>query len=749
MKTIFFVFLIFCIGIMESHSQMLSGKVVERDNKGNHIPLTGANIFYSDKSHGTVSDAKGNFNIALPTGDQQIIVSFVGYRSDTLKAPFSSGLYIVELVSIAELKAFEVKDLKNNKTMDRMNPLWNQQLNQGELQRCACCNLSEGFETNASVDVNFTDAVTGAKQIQLLGLSGVYTQMLVENLPFMRGIGASFGLEYIPGTWMESIQISKGTSSVNNGFESLTGQINTEYKKPEESERLFLNYFTSDAGRHEFNFNASQKMKNNVSSVLMAHYSFMNNEIDHNHDGFMDMPKMHQLNVANLWSYHGKKGEMFRWGVRILDDERNAGQTVDNMHIIHQVEGIYKSSISNRRYEVFSKTGKVFQNKPGTSIGWQNTLSLHEMNANVGQKSYNARQYSWYSNLLYMGQFKNAKHSYTTGATFVTDNVTQSLNGINGDLNEMTAGVFYQYTFTVPEKFSLLAAIRADYSNIHKGFFTPRLHLKYSISEKTTLRLVTGLGYRTPFLIAENLAALSTSRELVNPFIPFQEKGLNSGISIVHYIDILGKKMTFSLDYYYTHFFKSAYFDFERDTNFVYGIYSHEKSFSNAAQFELNYEPVDRLNLNAAFRYTTVYYTPEAELIEKPLINHFKGFISVGYATKMKKWTFDATAQWIGPAHLPDRSAFPEKYQIADYSPDYWMLGGQITKNYRYWGAYVGIENALDFTQKNPVISSENPYSNSFDAGIVWGPVMGRKFYAGVRLKIPYLDKNKNTLNTK
>jgi len=669
-----------------------------------------------------------------------LVVSYVGYHSDTIH-DFSSGKLEIILEETTQLTAVNIEGVASGTHIDRLNPLWNQEIGSGELQRAACCNLSESFETNASVDVNYTDAVSGSKQIQLLGLNGVYSQLLIENIPFMRGLGSAFGLEYIPGTWMQSISISKGNSAVINGYESITGQINAEFKKPEAKEKYFFNYYLNDAGRHEFNFNAAADLNKKVSTIVLGHYSFNNTEIDHNEDGFMDMNLSRQINVANFWQYISPKGLEMRWGVRLLDESRDGGQISNSPHVALSPEGLWKSAINNRRGEAFVKTGYIFKNKPGASVGFINSFSVHQLDMLFGRNNYSGMQRSFYSNLIYHAPFKDSKHTYDAGFNFMYDDVDESLNDSSWTTNEMVPGVFFQYTYTFPEKITFMAGIREDYNSRFGWLTTPRVHVKYHLGEKTSLRASAGLGYRSPYVIPENVSLLTSARKLVFLNEPELEQALNLGISLVQYVTVFGKEMMISAEYFKTSFQHQMLIDMESDTSAMYVFSLNGKSYSHNAQVEVSYPVFKHLEVRAAMRYNDVRQSlRNGDLLWKPLVSNYKGLVTMAFSSNMKRWQADLTAQFVGKSRLPDRSLFPLPYQLEEFSPSHTIIHVQFARNFKNWSVYAGAENLTNFTQHHPIISAENPYSPYFDSGVIWGPVMGRKIYAGVKIRINKKD---------
>ena len=514
MKKLLLSFMVITMISLVGYTQ-ITGVVYGVDQTGKKTLLPAANIYWSDRQVGVVSNMQGEFSISEPPAGISIIISYVGYKSDTLSTFNKNKKTEIILKESSFINQVDIVENRSGSHLDRMNPLWKQEIGSGELARAACCNLSESFETNASVDVNYTDAVSGAKQIQLLGLNGVYSQLMIENIPFMRGLGAAFGLEYIPGTWMNSISVSKGTSAVINGYESITGQINAEFKKPEGTERYFFNYYLNDAGRHEFNMNATADLSKKVNTILLGHYSFNDVEIDRNKDGFADMNTGRQINIGNFWQYIDSKGLEMRWGVRLLDENRIGGQISGSPYYSVSPEGLWKSEISNRRAEAFIKTGYLFKQRPGTSFGFINSFSVHDLDMILGTKEYNGLQKSYYSNFIFHSDFKDTQHQYDAGFNFIYDNVSEKLNDSTWNTEEIVPGVFFQYTYTFPEKVTIMAGIRQDYNNRYGFLTTPRLHAKYHINEHTTIRASAGLGYRSPYIIPENISLLTSSRQLV------------------------------------------------------------------------------------------------------------------------------------------------------------------------------------------------------------------------------------------
>jgi len=727
MKPIILVGLLLFASMANAITPVIRGVVKEKENPD--LPVVGANIYWAGTSHGTTSNTEGEFEIALhkTTGSFPLVISFVGFNADTIMVSTADKSLNVLLNKNIELEEVVVKERVRGQYLSTLNPIQSTKVTVTELQKAACCNLSESFETNASVDVAYTDAVTGAQQIKMLGLSGIYVQTISENIPSIRGMAAPYGLNYVPGPWMESIQISKGTSSVVNGYEAITGQINVEYKKPESDEVFHFNLYGNDALKTEANLNASYKITDTLSTMILLHAENQSSEIDENGDNFLDMPMMRQINFMNRWYKVGKDGGDKQIGIKILDENRQSGQVgafnTENSNL-------YGIGIRTKRYEVFAKNGYLF-NKPGTSLGMQLSGSYHNQEAFYGKTNYNGTQSNGYFNLIYQGNFGSDLHTFKTGASFFADRFEETLNSKIFSHNEIVPGSFFEYNFNLRNKLNVLAGVRADYSSIYGMFVTPRIHAKWTVSEWLTWRASAGKGYRTPIPLAENNYLLASSREMIIDENLKQEEAVNLGTSFNAKVPLGEKHLNLTVDYYRTNFVNQVVRDVDSDVHAVRFMNLDGQSYSNAFQAELFYELFRGFTLNAAYRVNDVKQTIGGELREMPLTSRYKGLLSMSYATRLNKWQFDLTGQFNGGGRMPDPSAINPLWE-QEFSP-FTVVNGQITKNFKRWSFYAGGENILSFMMENPIIASNDPWGENFDGSMIWGPVHGRKIYFGLR----------------
>ena len=590
-------------------------------------------------------------------------------------------------------------------------------INREELFKAACCNLGESFTTNPSVDVNYSDAATGAKQIKLLGLSGTYVQMLTENLPNFRGAAAPYSLDYVPGPWMYSIQVSKGASSVRNGYESITGQIDVEYLKPDNDEGVMVNLYGGTLGRLEANADANIHLDDKLSTELLAHYQDDFGHHDVNNDGFLDQPNVRQWNLQNRWKWKGER-YMFHGGVSILKEDREGGQ---NHHTSPQAHHLYHIGIKTDRYEGYMKHAFILDPEHGTNIAVMGNASMHEMNADYGDRHYGVNQKNVYGQLLFETNFTE-QHNLSAGLSLNHDYLTK-------DDKETTPGFYAQYTYNLNEKVVAMAGVRTDYSSRYGTFVTPRFHLKLTPNEVVSLRLSVGKGYRTVHALAENNYLLASGRTLVIEDLE-QERAWNYGISSSFVIPLFGRTLKLNAEYYHTHFIQQAVIDYDSNPSQICITNLDGKSYSNTIQVDASYPVVKGLELTAAWRWNDVKSTYGGQLMEKPLSSRYKGLITTSYKTPLGLWQVDATLQLNGGGRMPTpvNGLWDRRFHAFE------QVSAQVTRWFRHFYIYVGGENLTGFRQKQTIINADDPWSSNFDSTMVWGPVHGAMFYAGIRI---------------
>ena len=705
-------------------------------------PIIGANVFWKNISGGVATREDGTFSISKPDKSNHLIVSFIGYENDTIQVNDKKAVLDVVLREGMELSEVQIVSRKLSTLKLRSSVMNEEIITSDELCRAACCNLGESFVTNPSVDVSYSDAATGAKQIKLLGLSGTYVQMLTENIPNYRGAASPYGLGYVPGPWMHSIQVSKGISSVKNGYEALTGQINVEFKKPQlpEADWVSANLFASTTNRYEANADATVKLSKRWSTSLLAHYENETKAHDGNDDGFADIPRIEQYNFWNRWAYMGDH-YVFQAGIKALDESRKGGQV---SHSGVPAADRYEIDIDTRRYEAFTKNAYIFNKEKNTNLALILSGTLHNQDGLYGRKIYNVDQSNAYASLMFETKFTK-EHNLSAGFSYNYDGYDQHYRLTNNAETPLTkafaresvGGAYAQYTFNLDNKFVLMAGLRGDHSSEYGFFVTPRAHIKYNPNDFVHFRLSAGKGYRTNHVLAENNYLMASSRKVSIADHLDQEEAWNYGASISGYIPLFGKTLNLNLEYYYTDFLKQVVVDMDTNPHEVAFYNLDGRSYSQVFQVEATYPFFQGFSLTAAYRWTDAKTTYNHQLMEKPLTGKYKGLVTASYQTPLGLWQFDATWQMNGGGRMPN------PYTLADGTSSwdarykgFSQLSAQVTRYFRRWSIYIGGENLTNFKQKNPIIDAADPWGDRFDSTMIWGPVHGAKGYIGVRFNL-------------
>ena len=640
------------------------------------------------------------------------------------------GLEPEDSIGWTELEDFEIVKKKSG-VSTLGGPEIGFKISQTEIFRAACCNLGESFTTNPSVDVSYTDAATGSKQIKLLGLSGNYVQLLTENLPNFRGAARPYALRYVPGPWMKSISVSKGSSTVKNGFESMSGQIDVEYLKPQDPAGVALNAYIDSQLKLEANADANFHLSPTLNTELLGHFEdrFLNH--DSNHDGFTDMPDIRQFNFQNRWNMFTARYIMHA-GIAVINEKSLAGQLEHPGG--EEMLDPYKIDMKTQRYEAYMKHAFVLDKNHNSNIAWMSNGSFHRLDALYGVKGYDVKEWNLFSQLMFETDFKE-KNNLSGGLSYNYDYLNQDLFlDSSNKIKELesTAGAYLQYTWKPIDKFTLMGGIRADWSSVYKWFVTPRFNLRYSPIENLTLRASAGKGYRSVFAWAEYNYLLASSRSLVVENLN-QESSWNYGFNIEYRLPINAETLRFSTEYYYTHFNRQVIVDFETPHQLTIGNLNG-KSYSHTFQIEASYESSFGLDATLAWRLNDVRTTYEGKLLEKPLNSRYKGLFTVSYSTAMDIWQFDVTLQLNGGGRMPAPYVLANgDWSWSERFPTYPMLNFQATRWFRHFSVYAGAENITNYRQKNPIVGSSDPWGPDFDSTMVWGPIDGIMFYAGIR----------------
>ena len=744
-------FLLFFISNLIYSQETVKGIVTDENNQ----PLFGANVFWLNSSLGTITDENGKFSLKNSTETTFLVVSYIGF--ETQKIEITTNSITVILKETTTLKDVTVTKTKKSTEQSLYKVTNVQVMGQKELLKAACCNLSESFSTNPSIDVNFSDAVTGNRQIKMLGLTSPYILIAEENIPSVRGASQAYGLSFVPGTWVESIQITKGAGSVINGYESISGQINYEVLKPVNDIPFFLNAYASQDERYEINTHFNNKFSDKLSSTLFLHGNTRVGKNDMNDDGFLDGPIGKQVNILNRWQYNdAENGIVSFLNVRYMNDEKQAGEMDFNPDTDKLTTNAWGSEINTEKIEISNKTGYVFPEMPYQSFGFQNSFQSHKQDSYFGLNQYDIHQKSFYSNLLFNSIISNTKNKFTTGINFSYDkydeivavNFSQDFSRIDNSV-----GAFFEYTFDNTDNFSLVAGARVDNHNRLGTFVTPRLHIRYNPWEEAVIRASAGRGKRAANIFAENQQLFASNRNFsilsndgklygLNPEIAW-----NYGLSFIQKFKLAGKDAEVILDYYRTDFQNQAVVDVDASPQQVLFYNLEGKSFANSFQAEFNIELIRHLNFKTSYKYYDVQTQFQTGQLQRALQAKHRFFANVAYETHIKdkgqQWKFDVTYNWLGEQRLPNTSSNPEAYQLGDYAPAFAVVNAQVTRTFSStFEVYVGGENIGNFKQNNGIVQNENPFGTYFDSSMLYGPTFGSMYYAGLRFKIKEKKKD-------
>ena len=738
--------LLLVTSITQAQNDVIKGKIVDENNE----TLLGANVYWLNTNIGVVTNENGEFTIKKSDETTSLVVSYIGYNTKKIEVIDDSFL-TVQLKAVEELTAVTVsKTLKS--TEHSLYKATNvQTMGQKELLKAACCNISESFSTNPSIDVNYSDAVTGNKQIKMLGLTSPYILIAEENIPSVRGASQAYGLSFVPGTWVESIQITKGAGSVINGYESISGQINYEILKPANDIPFFLNAYAGMGGRYEINTHFNNKYSDKLSSTLFVHGNTRLGKNDNNDDGFLDNPLGKQVNILNRWQYNdAETGIVSFLNLRYMNDEKQAGQVGFNPETDKLTTNAWGSEIDTEKIEISNKTGYVFPEMPFQSIGFQNSFQSHTQDSYFGLNQYNIDQKSYYSNLLFSSIITNTKNKFTTGVNFTYDkykefvavNFAQDFSRIDNSV-----GAFFEYDFDNLDNFQVVAGIRVDNHNRLGTFVTPRLHIRYNPWKDAVIRASAGRGKRAANIFAENQQLFASSRNFSILNIDGKLYGLNPeiawnyGLSFIQDFKLFGRDSGIVLDYYRTDFQNQAVVDVDFSPQEVVFYNLEGKSVANSFQAEFNIELKKHLNFKTAYKYYDVNTDYIVGNLQKSLQAKNRFFANLAYEThildKGQQWKFDATYNWLGKQRLPKTTSNPAAYQLSEFGEAFGVVNAQVARTFSStFEMYVGGENIGNYKQNNAIVGANDPFGAYFDSSMIYGPTFGSMYYVGLRFKI-------------
>ena len=731
----------FCIIL--TGQEMLKGKVYLPSDNGSYQGIGGVNIFWKGTTVGVVSADDGSYSIPISNESKELVFKLLGYKEDLVEIIDSYNYDHFLTEQSDELDEVVVMKRKNTIQKSYFKTMNIVSVSSDELLKAACCNVSESFETNPSIDVSFSNAITGVKEVKMLGLESPYLLITEENIPMVRGASQVFGLSFIPGTWVESMQVTKGVGSVVNGFESISGQVNIELNKPISDVPTFVNVFRNSMGRNELNFHFNRILNEKLSTGLFIHADQRNEKHDKNNDGFLDTPLVEGYNVFNRWQLTDlERGLVGFFGIKFMKNEKNGGEKFDANSLLTK---LWLSEVKTERLDASLKLGYVNPNIPYQSLGFQMAYSNHDQNSFFGIRNYNVIHRSLYSNLIYNSIIGNTMNKIKTGINLTYDDFEEliEIDKNKTERIDRSFGGYFEYSYDNTTNFSLTAGLRYDIHNNLGSFFTPRLHVRYQPKEKTVMRLSVGSGRKSSNIYAENQEIFSTGRKIniTNSSGRFYgldpEKAWNYGLSFRQGFNLNSNDGDVTFDYYVTDFENQIVVDWETEGELsFYNL--NGKSYARSFQLEIDYQLTRKIKMKTAYKNYQVNKQYNSGLKQNPLTPKNRFFINLDYSSDANEkgafWKFDFTLNNVGKQRLPEHSGLSN---FSGMSPSYSLFNSQVTRVFsKKFEIYIGGENLGNYTQKTPILSSENPFSTSFDGTIIFAPISGPMIYGGIRLKM-------------
>jgi len=716
---------------------LLYGNVFNQDGED----LIAATVQWEGTTIGTITDENGDFWLPKMDTTAFLEISYVGYDAVLVEMFPDEDTAYIKIEGINELAEVEITGHSTDNFTSTLDAANLESIGHGELQKAACCSLAESFETNGAIDVMQQDAITSAKEIQMLGLRGIYSQLLMEKRPTYTGMAQPLALDYIPGTWVSGIQISKGTSTVQNGPQAMTGQINTELVKPFQDKHFFLNLFGSTVERGEMNLHLNKEWDEKWSSGLLLHGSTTQGEFDRNDDSFLDQPTKKSIN-ALFRTFYRSEHLRSQINLQVLRDEREGGQMLPDGNF--DPADFYRIRQFNRRADLFGKMGYLGFDRPGTSMGFIYNASWHETDNVFGNTYYRGNQQTVYAQMLYTTILGTTDHKLNLGANYQYNNIEELLDEADFSRKEIMPGAYGEYVFNAPSGFGLIAGLRADHHNKFGTFVTPRLNLKYNLDDNTIVRVSGGRGVRSAQVLAENMSMLATN----HPFAILEELKMedawNAGLNFTKNFQLLGKNAGFVADLYRTEFKNQIIADRETEHDKIVFYNLNGRSYSNSILLLTTWEAFKGFQMKLAYKYNdvqTAFSPPDINAPEKlqqrPLTIKHRGLAALDYKTPDGKWMMNTNIQIAGSmkfahqGHLPSTVANADKFEGS--SPSYALVNAQVTRRFNQLEIYVGGENLTNYTQQYAIIDPQNPFGEYFDAMQVWAPLVGTRGHIGVR----------------
>jgi outer membrane receptor for ferrienterochelin and colicins len=715
-----------------------------------------ANVGLVGTSYGGASDIDGKYSITnIPVGKFTIQISAIGFKNHKQEITIKNGETVTlnvdiektgtsldEVVITGTLKEISLK--QSAVPIEVYTPKY--------FMKNPTPSLFQALQIVNGVRPQINCSVCNTGDVHINGMEGPYTMITIDGMPVIGGLASVYGLNGIPNSMIQRMEVVKGPASTLFGSEAVGGLINVITKSPENAPKFSFDVMGTSWG--EINTDISTKFKiGKVSSMVGVNYFNYSNPIDNNGDNFTDVTLQNRISVFNKWSIQRKDNRVATLGLRYVYEDRWGGE----MQWTPEFRGgdsIYGESIYTSRYEIIGK----YQLPTNEKLFLSFSYSSHDQNSVYGTTPYIALQNIAFAQLHWNTQVKK-KHELLVGTafryTFYDDNTpatysADSLNPVNSPDKFYLPGIFVQDAISINKKNKLLLGVRYDYDSRHGNIFTPRANYKWMPNDLNILRVSFGTGYRVVNLFTEDHAATTGAREVIIKGDLSPEKSYNANIHYQKFVNTKFGFINFNTSVFYTYFTNKISPDYETNPDQI--VYENLDGYavSQGLSFNTTLNFTIPLKVKFGATFLDVYQmnkNERGELVRQKqlLTENVSGTFSASYDIYKYHLKIDYSGNLYGPMKLP----LVENDFRPEYSDWYSIQNIQITKTFKHgWEVYGGIKNLLNFTppaysilrpedpfDKN-VDSPDNPNGYTFDPTYVYAPNQGIRGFLGVRYSL-------------
>lgn len=725
------LFLLFLALAVPAKAQV-GGQVIDAETD---LPLSFATVKVLDGKHGAIADQEGRFLLVLPDSlyPVQLSISLVGYVTDSVwvKAPT-----LKLALTLNEEKTGPVEVLiDGGRIEDHANPthigatsIKVQVLDRAYIQQIPGANtLMDVVDYVSGVRQQINCGVCGTNDIHINGMEGPYTLVLIDGMPIVSALGTVYGLNGIPSSMIERIEITKGPGSAQYGSEAMAGIINVITRDASKTSPFGLESNLNTHGEWNLDFGAAPAVGKS-HSLISGNFYRLGNRIDQNGDNFTDVPLAQRLSLFNKWQFQRQAGRMAQVAAKAYGEDRFGGVLQWQPNDAGS-DSIYGESIRTRRAELLGSYQLPIARE---YVRIDLSAAHHDQRSWYGNSRYDAVQTTGFANLLWQKSLR--RHELLLGATAryqsYDDNTPATLQADQ----RFQPGIFVQDEWNASDAVTLFGGLRLDQDRDHGRILSPRLNLRWRPRAYTTIRLTAGSGFRNVNLFTEEHAALTGSRTVVVAEALRPERSFNVNANLVQAVNIGNSAGTLDLDLFYTYFFNRTLPDYDTDPNLI--IYQNLAGHSQIRGITLKYSHSFTFPLRFELGMTAMQaFSREGNATPSPqlFVPVFETVHTVSYRVAKLRTTIDWNGRLTGPMHLPSYPSLDLPTRSGWFSMHNVQLRTELSREF---SLLCGVRNLLNYTQRSPLIAPDRPFSDAFDTAYAYGPLQGRRFMIGFRWQV-------------